>query len=116
MFYNVVYYINCIGMKSRLIILILFFTHLNLFIKAQSLTVGTYNLRLDIESDKENSWKHRSDAVSSLIRFHDFDILGTQEAFKHQIQDILTALPYYSVYRKGRDDGKHAGEHSSIFY
>ncbi len=103
-------------MKNKLIILILFLISLQLHVKAQSLIVGSYNLRLDIASDKENSWSHRAEAVNALIRFHDFDILGTQEAFDHQLQDILTALPYYTVYGKGRDDGLKAGEHSSIFY
>ncbi|OAQ39134.1 endonuclease [Pedobacter psychrophilus] len=85
-------------------------------VKAQNLTVGTYNLRLETSSDVGNLWKDRRMAVSSLIRFHDFDILGIQEAFKNQIQDVLTALPNYAVYGKGRDDGQDAGEHSAIFY
>lgn len=103
-------------MNTKLIILILFLISLNLSIKAQPLIVGTYNLRLDIASDKDNSWSNRSDAVNALIRFHDFDILGTQEAFDHQLQGILQTLPYYSAYGKGRDDGLKAGEHSAIFY
>src|SRR5690606_33444921 len=83
---------------------------------AQPIIVGTYNLRLDIESDKDNRWANRSAVVNNLIRFHDFDILGTQEAFDHQLKDVLTILPYYDVYGKGRDDGVKAGEHSAIFY
>lgn len=105
-------------MKTKLIIFILFLISLNnITIKAQQgLIVGTYNLRLDIASDKDNSWPNRSEAVNSLIRFHDFDVLGTQEAFDHQLQNILTNLPYYAAYGKGRDDGLKAGEHSAILY
>jgi endonuclease/exonuclease/phosphatase family metal-dependent hydrolase len=79
------------------------------------LRVGTFNLRLDTESDGENSWSHRKDLVNSLVRFHDFDIFGTQEGFKHQLDDITAAGDY--VYTGGgRDDGKDAGEHSAIIY
>ncbi|MFC5282519.1 endonuclease/exonuclease/phosphatase family protein [Pedobacter alpinus] len=87
-----------------------------LSVNAQNFTVGTFNLRLQNTSDVGNLWADRSNAVSDLIRFHDFDVLGTQEAFKNQLQDVLTALPDYVVYGKGRDDGKDAGEHSAILY
>ncbi len=85
-------------------------------IYAQELTVGTFNLRLQTNGDVGNLWQQRAILVSDLIRFHDFDILGTQEGFLNQLQDIKTALPYYSFSGHGRDDGKEAGEHSSIFY
>ncbi|MEO8854999.1 MAG: endonuclease/exonuclease/phosphatase family protein, partial [Ginsengibacter sp.] len=41
---------------------------------------------------------------------------GTQEVLYHQIQDLSSKLPDYDYYGIGRDDGKHAGEHSEIFY
>lgn len=103
-------------MKTKIII---FFSLLNFFTQqsyAQTFRTGTYNLRLDIASDKENSWSYRAAAVKELIRYHDFDILGTQEAFDHQLQAIVSALPQYAVYGKGRDDGMKAGEHSAILY
>jgi endonuclease/exonuclease/phosphatase family metal-dependent hydrolase len=103
-------------MKSKLLI---FFTFLALIGKlsiAQTYITGTFNIRLDTEADKENQWKNRAAVVSQLIDFHDFDVLGTQEGFHHQLQDILKALPQYAVYGKGRDDGEQAGEHSAILY
>ena len=103
-------------MKSKLLI---FFTFLALISKlsiAQTYITGTFNIRLDTEADKENQWKNRAAVVSQLIDFHDFDVLGTQEGFHHQLQDILKTLPQYAVYGKGRDDGKQAGEHSAILY
>jgi endonuclease/exonuclease/phosphatase family metal-dependent hydrolase len=54
--------------------------------------------------------------VSALIRFHDFDILGTQEGLQNQLEDISAALPEYQRYGIGRDDGKDKGEHSAIFF
>ena len=83
---------------------------------AQKLTVGTYNIRLDIPGDTANLWSKRAPAVVALIRFHDFDVLGTQEGFSNQLDDITRALPEYARYGKGRDDGKDKGEHSAILY
>ncbi|MEO5997812.1 MAG: endonuclease/exonuclease/phosphatase family protein, partial [Chitinophagaceae bacterium] len=83
---------------------------------AQRITIGTFNVRYDNPVDTGNLWVDRAPIVSNLIRFHDFDVLGIQEGFKTQLDDISAALPDYSRYGKGRDDGKDAGEHSAIFY
>ncbi|HET8829794.1 MAG TPA: endonuclease/exonuclease/phosphatase family protein [Pelobium sp.] len=100
---------------KTLLSFVLFFS-ISLTITAQKLTVGTFNIRLETKNDTGNLWTQRAPLVSDLIRFYDFDILGTQEGFANQLQDIKTALPYYSVYGKGRNDGKTAGEHTAIFY
>lgn len=84
--------------------------------RAQTIISGTFNLRYDNPGDTGNLWKDRAPVVASLIRFHDFDVLGTQEGLKNQIDDIQAALPEYAHYGKGRDDGKDGGEHSAIFY
>lgn len=84
--------------------------------KAQTFTLGTFNLRYDNPRDSGNLWKDRLPRVTALIEFHDFDILGTQEGLQHQIDAIAKALPQYAYYGIGRDDGINAGEHSAIFY
>ncbi|MCC9166270.1 endonuclease/exonuclease/phosphatase family protein [Pontibacter harenae] len=84
--------------------------------QAQKLLVGSYNVRYDNPNDTGNLWKDRAPVVASLLRFHDFDVFGTQEALKNQLDDINNALPEYARYGKGRDDGKEKGEHSAIFY
>ena len=86
------------------------------FLPAQELTIGTYNIRYDNPKDTGNLWINRSPVVASLIRFHDFDIFGTQEGYKNQLDDITNALPQYVYYGIGRNDGKDKGEHSAIFY
>lgn len=83
--------------------------------KECNLIVASYNLRMDTPNDGENAWQHRKEMVNGLIRFHDFDIIGTQEGFKHQLDDILE-LGNYAYVGGGRDDGKDAGEHSAIIY
>ena len=84
--------------------------------QAQDLTIGTYNVRYDNPGDTGNLWVDRAPVVAELLRFHDFDIFGTQEALKNQLDDISKALPEYERYGKGRDDGKDKGEHSAIFF
>ncbi|MFC3197147.1 endonuclease/exonuclease/phosphatase family protein [Parapedobacter deserti] len=77
--------------------------------------VASYNLRMDTPRDSLNAWPHRKENVKALIQYHDFDIIGTQEGFIHQLQDLLE-MPGYAYFGAGRDDGKQAGEHSAIMY
>ena len=80
------------------------------------LIVGTFNVRYDNAGDTGNLWKDRAPVAAALIRFHQFDIVGTQEGLINQINDLQNALPQYAHYGIGRDDGKDKGEHSAIFY
>lgn len=82
----------------------------------QQIIVGAYNLRYDNAADSGNLWKDRAPVVASLIRFYDFDLLGTQEGLKNQLDDISAALPQYERYGVGRNNGIDEGEHSEIFY
>lgn len=85
---------------------------------AQRITVATYNMRYDNKEDEEkgNGWKQRCPVIAGMIRFHGFDIFGTQECLRHQLEDIKSSLPGFTFIGVGRDDGKEAGEHSAIFY
>jgi endonuclease/exonuclease/phosphatase family metal-dependent hydrolase len=83
---------------------------------AQHLTIGTFNIRYDNPNDTGNLWKDRASAAAALIRFHQFDIVGTQEGLENQLMDLQHALPAYARYGRGRDDGQSKGEHSAIFY
>ena len=83
--------------------------------KTAQLRVATYNLRMNTASDGTDAWPNRKEMVKSLVRYHDFDVFGTQEGFRDQLNDIAE-LSAYAFVGKGRDDGKEAGEHSAIFY
>ncbi len=87
-------------------------------VTAQGFTIGTYNLRYANHDDSlnGNGWGQRYPVLINMIRFHGFDIFGTQEGLYPQLQDMLAALPGYSYIGVGRDDGIKAGEHSAIFY
>ncbi|MFD2570822.1 endonuclease/exonuclease/phosphatase family protein [Spirosoma soli] len=85
---------------------------------AQKLTpirVATYNIRYNNPNDGPNAWPNRKENVKGLIRYHEFDIFGTQEGLIDQMND-LSEMPEFARIGKGRDDGKEAGEHSAIFY
>ncbi|MDD6210483.1 MAG: endonuclease/exonuclease/phosphatase family protein [Bacteroidales bacterium] len=83
--------------------------------KNTPVTVASYNLRLDVPSDEINAWPNRKEAVKDLIRFHEFEIIGTQEGFSHQLNDLLE-MPGWAKTGVGRDDGADEGEHSAILY
>lgn len=86
--------------------------------EALALVVGTYNIRYANKGDVErgDGWEQRAPVVAGLIRFHSFDVLGTQEGLRHQLETLRTLMPGYAYSGKGRDDGREKGEHSSIFY
>jgi endonuclease/exonuclease/phosphatase family metal-dependent hydrolase len=83
--------------------------------EAPALKIATWNLRMDTPRDSVNAWPYRMEGVKALIRYHRFDIIGTQEGFLHQLTDICR-LPEYTYFGAGRDDGVSAGEHSAILY
>ena len=83
--------------------------------KKTKIRVATYNLRMDTPADGINSWTNRKEKVKALILYHDFEIIGTQEGFVHQLND-LCEMPGYAYTGAGRDDGKDGGEHSAILY
>lgn len=82
---------------------------------AEPLRVATYNLRLNTPDDGPNVWALRKDMVRSLVRYHGFDLWGTQEGLPEQIAD-LAELKEFAHVGVGRDDGRNEGEHSAIFF
>ncbi len=83
---------------------------------SQDLKVMTYNIRLSLESDKENSWDNRKQDALALMNYYHPDYFGVQEAVPQQMTDIKTGLKDYDYVGVGRDDGKNQGEYSAIFY
>ena len=83
---------------------------------SQDLKVMTYNIRLSLESDKENSWNNRKEDALALMSYYHPDYFGVQEAVPQQMVDIKTGLKDYDYVGVGRDDGKNQGEYSAIFY
>lgn len=80
--------------------------------------LATYNIRLPAGSDsvQGNGWGRRLPYLAGLVRFHEFDIFGTQEGVRHQLDSLRGRLPGYEYIGVGRDNGAEKGEHAAIFY
>lgn len=83
---------------------------------AQDLTVLSYNIRYNSQSDGEDLWDLRKGELVDQIQQHSPHSFGVQEATAVQMQYILEALPEYAYVGVGRDDGASKGEYSAIFY
>ncbi|AWI10649.1 endonuclease/exonuclease/phosphatase family protein [Ereboglobus luteus] len=96
-------------------LLLFFASHIAL---ADNLYIASFNIRTDAASDykKFDGWSQRVPVISSLIRFHDFDFVGTQEVKPNQLADMLKLMPEYAHIGVGRDDGTEKGEHCALFY
>lgn len=87
-------------------------------VSAQSLFVGTYNVRNQNDDDQRegNGWPQRVSVICDMINFEQPDIFGTQEAKIGQVRDMLRLLDGYDYIGVAREDGKEDGEHSAIFF
>lgn len=85
---------------------------------AQSLFVGSYNIRNKNDNDSiaGNVWSVRSRVICDQINFEQPDVFGTQECFVHQLKDMTNMLDGYEYVGVAREDGKENGEYSAIFY
>ncbi|MBN1541751.1 endonuclease/exonuclease/phosphatase family protein [candidate division KSB1 bacterium] len=81
-----------------------------------SIRVMTFNIRRDHPDDGPDAWPFRKDQAASMIRFHRADLIGIQEGFIEQVDDLAERLPDFSWYGIGRDDGLEGGEIMAIFY
>lgn len=100
-------------MKKLLLTLLLW---IPISIYSQEINVISFNIRLNTSQDGENAWPNRSEMVSALLRFHDADIFGLQEAKYEQIVDLENDLKDLAWIGVGRDDGQKGGEFCPVFY
>ncbi|HPF50716.1 MAG TPA: endonuclease/exonuclease/phosphatase family protein [Draconibacterium sp.] len=85
-------------------------------IYAQQMNIVTFNIRFNNPGDGINAWPNRVEMVTGLLRFHEADIFGMQEALIGQIEDIQNQLPEFEWFGVGRDNGEQSGEFSPIFF
>ncbi len=86
-----------------------------MFASAQ-VSVMSYNIRNSNAADGVNKWNKRKQSLVHVVLKVNPDILGTQEVIENQRKDLKKMMPAYNVFGAGRNNGKHAGEHSTIFY
>jgi endonuclease/exonuclease/phosphatase family metal-dependent hydrolase len=76
----------------------------------------TFNLRYPNPNDGAHFWENRKEIVFETIREFAPDVLGVQEAYLVQNHQLEGALPEYSLFGVGRNDGEQAGEHCTLLY
>ena len=81
-----------------------------------TLSVMSFNIRMGEGKDGTNSWQYRCPATIYMLRDKQPDIFGLQEAYDYQVLFIQENMRDYKNVGVGREDGKHKGEHMSIFY
>lgn len=82
----------------------------------EELNVVSFNIRMGVAKDGENSWEYRKAASAEMVKTLAPDIMGVQEAFDFQTEYIKEQCPDYDGVGVGRDDGKTSGEIMMIFY
>lgn len=82
----------------------------------EELNVVSFNIRMGVAKDGENSWEYRKTASAEMVKNLAPDIMGVQEAFDFQTEYIKEQCPDYDGVGVGRDDGKTSGEIMMIFY
>ncbi|MBN2133199.1 MAG: endonuclease/exonuclease/phosphatase family protein [Sedimentisphaerales bacterium] len=80
------------------------------------LRVMSFNIRYGTANDGANRWENRRELVFDVLREHDCDVVGLQEALRFQIDEMREAVPVYGEIGVGRDDGKTRGEYCGILY
>lgn len=105
-------------MKYLVTGLLLLVCSVNLQAQSQPLSVMSYNIRCgSCEAiENPNNWKKRKYLVGHLIKMHNPDIIGLQEAELFQVEDLIEMLDDYSWVGVGRDDGQNKGETTAILF
>ncbi len=90
----------------------------NAFPQTENIKVMTYNIRCGYceDSSSVNNWSKRKYFVAYLIRNHNPDLIGLQEAEMFQVKDLIEMLDEYDWYGVSREDGKEGGESTAILY
>ena len=85
---------------------------------AQDLNVASFNIRCGGplapgrerptkgDYSKFNGWDDRKQYVCDMINFEAFDVFGSQEVKKKQLDYMVANLPDYGYIGVARDDGK----------
>lgn len=104
-------------MKQLLLSFLLLMLTTNAFAN-NTLTVMSYNIRCGLCEPPENphNWKKRKYFVAHLIKTHNPDVIGLQEAELFQVEDLVEMLDDYSWMGVGRDDGRDKGETTAILF
>lgn len=81
------------------------------------LSVMSFNVRnYRGDQNTSNSWENRKAGIYAMINTEKPMVIGLQECYISQREDMTDNCTGYSFYGVGRDDGVRAGESTSILY
>lgn len=83
---------------------------------AQTLRVMSFNVRLPVESDGPNRWEARRELAADMLAREHPDLIGTQELFQQQGDELIALLPQYAWFGRGRKGGGERDEHMGVLY
>ena len=89
--------------------------HLILRPMKDQFTVLSFNLRFGLSDDGSNSWIYRREGVAELLRRHQVDFIGLQEANDFQVDFVDNLLANYS-YIGRRMQAPHFWQNNVLFY
>ena len=106
-----------IMLKYLIIIITIFISQIN-FSQNENIKIMTYNIRCGYceDSSSVNNWSNRKYLVAYLIKSHNPDLIGLQEAEMFQVKELIEMLDEYIWYGVSREDGKESGESTAILY
>lgn len=82
---------------------------------AQPLRIMSFNVRLPIDRQPKRAWEARAPVAAAAIRRARADVVGTQELFRRQGDDLVARLPGYAWFGIDRRGG-HGDEHMGVIY
>lgn len=83
-----------------------------------SLIVATWNIRINIRQDSINGnvWSDRRNAIVKIVQENNFDVLGVQEDYNKEIEELNSLLPDYDRVGFPNHENGRLGSFNTIFY
>ena len=105
-------------MKKLIVAFLILVLNSTIFAQSENINVMTYNIRCGFceDSSSVNNWSYRKYLVAYLIKSHNPDLIGLQEAEMFQVNELIEMLDVYDWYGVSREDGKEKGESTAILY
>lgn len=106
-------------MKHKILVILLIFKFLigveEIYAQNETtLNIMSFNIRMNYQDDGVNNWEHRRIYMTDLIKRHQPDLLGIQEAYYSQYADMKNLLFDYSSF--GPIEGRQGAESVAVFY
>ena len=80
------------------------------------LSVMSFNVRYLAGDTGTNSWANRKKGIFEMLEEKKPMVMGVQEAYVSQVNDILEAMPQYKAYAISRDGASSSNETCGVFY